>query len=385
MSTLKEEALQLHEVHQGKLAVSLKVDIETKHDLSLAYTPGVAEPCLEIAQDREQVYRYTGKGNAVAIVTDGTAVLGLGDIGPEAALPVMEGKACLFKRFGGVDAYPICLNTKDPEEIVRAVQLIAPGFGGINLEDISAPRCFEIEERLIETLDIPVFHDDQHGTAVVVLAALINGAKCLGLELPQVQTVISGAGAAGISICKLLMKAGVRDITLCDRQGAIWEGREGLNGAKTAMAKVTNRAMRKGSLAEVMEGADLFIGVSGPGIVTQEMARSMSPQAMVFALSNPVPEIMPELALAAGAKVVATGRSDFPNQINNLLVFPGIFKGALAARASRITEEMMIAAAYAIAGRVSPEELSRECIIPSTFDMGVADVVAEAVKAHVEH
>lgn len=385
MSTLKEEALQLHEVHQGKLAVSLKVDIETKHDLSLAYTPGVAEPCLEIAQDREQVYRYTGKGNAVAIVTDGTAVLGLGDIGPEAALPVMEGKACLFKRFGGVDAYPICLNTKDPEEIVRAVQLIAPGFGGINLEDISAPRCFEIEERFIETLDIPVFHDDQHGTAVVVLAALINGAKCLGLELPQVQTVISGAGAAGISICKLLMKAGVRDITLCDRQGAIWEGREGLNGAKTAMAKVTNRAMRKGSLAEVMEGADLFIGVSGPGIVTQEMVRSMSPQAMVFALSNPVPEIMPELALAAGAKVVATGRSDFPNQINNLLVFPGIFKGALAARASRITEEMMIAAAYAIAGRVSPEELSRECIIPSTFDMGVADVVAEAVKAHVEH
>lgn len=385
MSTLKEEALQLHEVHQGKLTVSLKVDIETKHDLSLAYTPGVAEPCLEIAQDREQVYRYTGKGNAVAIVTDGTAVLGLGDIGPEAALPVMEGKACLFKRFGGVDAYPICLNTKDPEEIVRAVQLIAPGFGGINLEDISAPRCFEIEERLIETLDIPVFHDDQHGTAVVVLAALINGAKCLGLELPQVQTVISGAGAAGISICKLLMKAGVRDITLCDRQGAIWEGREGLNGAKTAMAKVTNRAMRKGSLAEVMEGADLFIGVSGPGIVTQEMVRSMSPQAMVFALSNPVPEIMPELALAAGAKVVATGRSDFPNQINNLLVFPGIFKGALAARASRITEEMMIAAAYAIAGRVSPEELSRECIIPSTFDMGVADVVAEAVKAHVEH
>ncbi len=384
MSTLKEEALQLHEVHQGKLAVSLKVDIETKHDLSLAYTPGVAEPCLEIAQDREQVYRYTGKGNAVAIVTDGTAVLGLGDIGPEAALPVMEGKACLFKRFGGVDAYPICLNTKDPEEIVRAVQLIAPGFGGINLEDISAPRCFEIEERLIETLDIPVFHDDQHGTAVVVLAALINGAKCLGLELPQVRTVISGAGAAGISICKLLMKAGVRDITLCDRQGAIWEGREGLNGAKTAMAKVTNRAIRKGSLAEVVEGADLFIGVSGPGIVTQEMVRSMSPQAMVFALSNPVPEIMPELALAAGAKVVATGRSDFPNQINNLLVFPGIFKGALAARASRITEEMMIAAAYAIAGRVSPEELSQECIIPSTFDMGVADVVAEAVKAHVE-
>ena len=379
-----KESLRLHYEWKGKIEMTPRAAVDSREALSLAYTPGVAEPCLEIAQDREQVYRYTGKGNAVAIVTDGTAVLGLGDIGPEAALPVMEGKACLFKRFGGVDAYPICLNTKDPEEIVRAVQLIAPGFGGINLEDISAPRCFEIEERLIETLDIPVFHDDQHGTAVVVLAALINGAKCLGLELPQVQTVISGAGAAGISICKLLMKAGVRDITLCDRQGAIWEGREGLNGAKTAMAKVTNRAMRKGSLAEVMEGADLFIGVSGPGIVTQEMVRSMSPQAMVFALSNPVPEIMPELALAAGAKVVATGRSDFPNQINNLLVFPGIFKGALAARASRITEEMMIAAAYAIAGRVSPEELSRECIIPSTFDMGVADVVAEAVKAHVE-
>ena len=379
MSTLKEEALQLHEVHQGKLAVSLKVDIETKHDLSLAYTPGVAEPCLEIAQDREQVYRYTGKGNAVAIVTDGTAVLGLGDIGPEAALPVMEGKACLFKRFGGVDAYPICLNTKDPEEIVRAVQLIAPGFGGINLEDISAPRCFEIEERLIETLDIPVFHDDQHGTAVVVLAALINGAKCLGLELPQVRTVISGAGAAGISICKLLMKAGVRDITLCDRQGAIWEGREGLNGAKTAMAKVTNRAMRKGSLAKVMEGADLFIGVSGPGIVTQEMVRSMSPQAMVFALSNPVPEIMPELALAAGAKVVATGRSDFPNQINNVLAFPGIFRGALDCRASKINEEMEVAASYALAGLVSDEELSPTHIIVPALDRRVARTVADAV------
>ena len=385
MDNIKERTLEMHREHRGKLEVVPKVDICDTDSLSLAYTPGVAEPCREIAKNPDDVYTYTTKGNMVAIVTDGTAVLGLGDIGPAAALPVMEGKACLFKTFGGVDAFPICLDTKDPDEIVRAVQLIAPGFGGINLEDISAPRCFEIEERLIETLDIPVFHDDQHGTAVVVLAALINGAKCLGLELPQVQTVISGAGAAGISICKLLMKAGVRDITLCDRQGAIWEGREGLNGAKTAMAKVTNRAMRKGSLAEVMEGADLFIGVSGPGIVTQEMVRSMSPQAMVFALSNPVPEIMPELALAAGAKVVATGRSDFPNQINNLLVFPGIFKGALAARASRITEEMMIAAAYAIAGRVSPEELSRECIIPSTFDMGVADVVAEAVKAHVEH
>ena len=378
-------ALELHEQHKGKIEVTAKVPVKTRDDLSAAYTPGVAEPCREIAKDPAAAYTYTAKGNLVAVVTNGTAVLGLGDIGAAAAMPVMEGKAILFKEFGGVDAFPICLDTKDPEQVIEAVRLLAPTFGGVNLEDISSPNCFYIEETLEKELDIPVFHDDQHGTAVVVLAALINGAKCLGLELPQVQTVISGAGAAGISICKLLMKAGVRDITLCDRQGAIWEGREGLNGAKTAMAKVTNRAMRKGSLAEVMEGADLFIGVSGPGIVTQEMVRSMSPQAMVFALSNPVPEIMPELALAAGAKVVATGRSDFPNQINNLLVFPGIFKGALAARASRITEEMMIAAAYAIAGRVSPEELSRECIIPSTFDMGVADVVAEAVKAHVEH
>ena len=383
--TMNEKALKLHEEWNGKLTTEAKSAVRTREDLALAYTPGVAEPCKVIAKDPEAAYTYTIKANTVAVVSDGSAVLGLGNIGPLAAMPVMEGKAVLFKEFGGVNAFPICLDTQDTEEIIETVVRIAPAFGGINLEDISAPRCFEIEERLIETLDIPVFHDDQHGTAVVVLAALINGAKCLGLELPQVQTVISGAGAAGISICKLLMKAGVRDITLCDRQGAIWEGREGLNGAKTAMAKVTNRAMRKGSLAEVMEGADLFIGVSGPGIVTQEMVRSMSPQAMVFALSNPVPEIMPELALAAGAKVVATGRSDFPNQINNLLVFPGIFKGALAARASRITEEMMIAAAYAIAGRVSPEELSRECIIPSTFDMGVADVVAEAVKAHVEH
>ena len=378
-------ALELHSKFPGKIAVQSLCECKDRDALSTAYTPGVAEPCRKIKANPDDVYTYTMKGRTVAVVTNGTAVLGLGNIGPEAGLPVMEGKCVLFKEFGGVDAFPICLNAKTKEEVIAAVKAIAPTFGGINLEDIRSPECFEIEAELERDLDIPVFHDDQHGTAVVVLAALINGAKCLGLELPQVQTVISGAGAAGISICKLLMKAGVRDITLCDRQGAIWEGREGLNGAKTAMAKVTNRAMRKGSLAEVMEGADLFIGVSGPGIVTQEMVRSMSPQAMVFALSNPVPEIMPELALAAGAKVVATGRSDFPNQINNLLVFPGIFKGALAARASRITEEMMIAAAYAIAGRVSPEELSRECIIPSTFDMGVADVVAEAVKAHVEH
>ena len=379
MSTLKEETLQLHEVHRGKLAVSLKVDIETKHDLSLAYTPGVAEPCLEIAQDREQVYRYTGKGNAVAIVTDGTAVLGLGDIGPEAALPVMEGKACLFKRFGGVDAYPICLNTKDPEEIVRAVQLIAPGFGGINLEDISAPRCFEIEERLIETLDIPVFHDDQHGTAVVVLAALINGAKCLGLELPQVQTVISGAGAAGISICKLLMKAGVRDITLCDRQGAIWEGREGLNWIKEEMAQVTNLEKKAGTLADMLVGADVFIGVSRPGILTTELCKTMNKDAIVFAMANPTPEIMPDDAKAGGVRVMATGRSDFPNQVNNVLCFPGLFKGALSVRARDINDQMKLAAAYAIADLITDADRSEENIIPGAFDPRVAEAVAAAV------
>ena len=380
-----KESLRLHEQWGGKIEVNTRVPVSTKDDLSLAYTPGVAQPCLEIQRDPDKSYTLTRRHNLCAVITDGSAVLGLGDIGPEAGMPVMEGKCVLFKAFADVDAFPLCIRTKDVDEFVRTVYLLSGSFGGINLEDISAPRCFEIERKLKQLCDIPVFHDDQHGTAIITLAGLTNALRVVGKRLEDVKIVLSGAGAAAISICKLLMKAGVRDITLCDRQGAIWEGREGLNGAKTAMAKVTNRAMRKGSLAEVMEGADLFIGVSGPGIVTQEMVRSMSPQAMVFALSNPVPEIMPELALAAGAKVVATGRSDFPNQINNLLVFPGIFKGALAARASRITEEMMIAAAYAIAGRVSPEELSRECIIPSTFDMGVADVVAEAVKAHVEH
>ncbi len=381
---LREEALQLHEEARGKLSVSPRVPIENAHDLSLAYTPGVAEPCKEIAKNTEEVYRYTSKGNTVAVVTDGTAVLGLGDIGPEAALPVMEGKACLFKTFGGVDAFPICLNTKDPDEIVRAVELMAPGFGGINLEDISAPRCFEIERRLIEKLDIPVFHDDQHGTAVVVLSALINAAKCVGKELKDIRTVISGAGAAGISICTLLQKAGVEDIILCDREGAIYEGRPGLNSAKAEIACTTNRSLLRGTLADALVGRDLLIGVSGPGIVTEAMVRSMGEKPMVFALSNPTPEIMPDVARAAGAYIVATGRSDFPNQINNLLVFPGIFKGALEARARRITEDMMIAAAYAIASCVKPEQLGVECIIPSVFDKSIATVVAEAVKKFVK-
>ena len=384
MDNIKERTLEMHREHRGKLEVVPKVEICDTDSLSLAYTPGVAEPCREIAKNPDDVYAYTTKGNMVAIVTDGTAVLGLGDIGPAAALPVMEGKACLFKTFGGVDAFPICLDTKDPDEIVRAVQLIAPGFGGINLEDISAPRCFEIEQRLIELLDIPVFHDDQHGTAVVVLASLINAAKCIGKPLSAIRTVISGAGAAGISICRLLLKAGVENIILCDRSGAIYAGREGLNSAKEAIAAVTNRSMCKGTLAGAMVGCDLFIGVSGPGIVTPDMVRSMADKPIIFALSNPTPEIMPDAAKDAGAYIVATGRSDFPNQINNLLVFPGIFKGALESRARRITEDMMISAAHAIAGRVSPAELAPDHIIPSIFDKAIAAVVADAVKAHVK-
>ena len=381
---IREESLQKHYEWGGKIEVISRAPINTREDLSLAYTPGVAEPCLEIQKDYNKSYDLTRRHNLVAVITDGTAVLGLGDIGPAAALPVMEGKACLFKTFGGVDAFPICLDTKDPDEIVRAVQLIAPGFGGINLEDISAPRCFEIEQRLIELLDIPVFHDDQHGTAVVVLASLINAAKCIGKPLSAIKTVISGAGAAGISICRLLLKAGVEDIILCDRSGAIYEGREGLNSAKEAIAAVTNRSMCKGTLADAMVGCDLFIGVSGPGIVTPDMVRSMADKPIIFALSNPTPEIMPDAAKEAGAYIVATGRSDFPNQINNLLVFPGIFKGALEARARRITEDMMISAAHAIAGRVSPDALAPDCIIPSIFDKTIASVVADAVKAHVK-
>lgn len=379
MDNIKERTLQMHREHHGKLEVVPKVSICDTDSLSLAYTPGVAEPCREIARDSSDVYTYTSKGNMVAIVTDGTAVLGLGDIGPAAALPVMEGKACLFKTFGGVDAFPICLDTKDPDEIVRAVQLMAPGFGGINLEDISAPRCFEIEQRLIELLGIPVFHDDQHGTAVVVLASLINAAKCIGKPLSAIKTVISGAGAAGISICRLLLKAGVEDIILCDRSGAIYEGREGLNSAKASIAAVTNRGLCKGTLADAMQGCDLFIGVSGPGIVTADMVRSMADKPIIFALSNPTPEIMPDAAKEAGAYIVATGRSDFPNQINNVLAFPGIFRGALDVRASDINDEMKIAASYAIAGIIKDEELSAEYIIPGAMDPRVASAVAEAV------
>ena len=377
-------ALEMHETHHGKVGIVSKVEVATRDDLSTAYTPGVAEPCRKIKENPEDVYKYTFKGNMVAVVSNGTAVLGLGDIGPEAGLPVMEGKAVLFKEFGGVDAFPICIDAHDAASVIAACKAIAPTFGGINLEDISAPRCFEIEQRLIELLDIPVFHDDQHGTAVVVLASLINAAKCIGKPLSAIRTVISGAGAAGISICRLLLKAGVEDIVLCDRSGAIYAGREGLNSAKEAIAAVTNRSMCKGTLADAMVGCDLFIGVSGPGIVTPDMVRSMADKPIIFALSNPTPEIMPDAAKDAGAYIVATGRSDFPNQINNLLVFPGIFKGALESRARRITEDMMISAAHAIAGRVSPAELAPDHIIPSIFDKAIAAVVADAVKAHVK-
>ena len=379
MDNIKERTLEMHRAHRGKLEVVPKVEICDTDSLSLAYTPGVAEPCREIAKNPDDVYTYTTKGNMVAIVTDGTAVLGLGDIGPAAALPVMEGKACLFKTFGGVDAFPICLDTKDPDEIVRTVQLIAPGFGGINLEDISAPRCFEIEQRLIELLDIPVFHDDQHGTAVVVLASLINAAKCIGKPLSAIKTVISGAGAAGISICRLLLKAGVEDIILCDREGAIYEGAPFNNPEQEKMAKITNKQHLSGSLADVLKDADILIGVSKPGIVTQDMIRSMAKDPIVFVMANPVPEIMPDVARAAGARVVGTGRSDFPNQVNNVLCFPGLFKGALSVRARDINNQMKLAAAYAIADLITDDDRSEENIIPGAFDPRVAQAVADAV------
>ena len=347
--------------------------------ISTAYTPGVAEPCKEIHQDVSKVYDYCRKGNLVAVVTDGTAVLGLGDIGPEAGMPVMEGKAVLFKAFGNVDAFPICLASKDVEEIVQAVKMIAPGFGGINLEDISAPRCFAIEKRLKEELDIPVFHDDQHGTAVVTMAAMLNALKLVGKELSQISVVVNGAGAAGIACTKLLMSMGLKDVVLCDRQGAIYQGREGLNSVKAEMAAITNPSCKKGSLADMMKGADVFMGVSAPNVVTKEMVRSMNRDAIVFAMANPTPEIFPQDALEAGAKVVGTGRSDFPNQINNVLAFPGIFRGALDARASEINDEMKIAAAQAIASLIKPEELSPEFIIPNPFNKEVAPAVAKAV------
>ena len=372
-------ALKMHEENKGKVGIISKVKVKTIDDLSTAYTPGVAEPCRKIRDNKKEVYRYTAKGNLVAVVSDGTAVLGLGDIGPEAAMPVMEGKAILFKEFAGIDAFPICLDTKDTEEIIETVKRIAPVFGGINLEDISAPRCFEIERRLKEELDIPVFHDDQHGTAIVVSAGLLNAVKFVGKKMEDVKIVINGAGSAGISICKLLLEIGVGDVVLVDRQGALAPGEEWMNPAQKEMAEKTNKEQIHGSLAEVMKGKDIFVGVSAPGIVTAEMVSNMADDAIVFAMANPTSEIMPDEAKKGGARVVATGRSDFPNQINNVLVFPGIFRGALDAQATDITEEMKIAAVYAIADIISKEELKEEYIIPGAFDERVAKHVAQAV------
>jgi malate dehydrogenase (oxaloacetate-decarboxylating) len=375
--SLRDDALEFHRKAKGKISVESKVPCNTQDDLSLAYTPGVAEPCREIVKDPDAIYMYTSKGNMVAVVTDGSAVLGLGDIGASASLPVMEGKAILFKKFGGIDSFPICVESKDPSEIVEIVAKIAPVFGGINLEDISAPRCFEIEDRLKQSLDIPIFHDDQHGTAVVTLGALINALKVVDKRFEDIRVVMSGAGAAGIAVSKFLMSFGVKDIILCDSRGAIHEGRDDLNSAKQEIAKITNPSGKAGSLADVIEGADVFIGVSVAGIVSQEMVRSMAKDPIVFAMANPVPEIMPDLAKEAGARVVATGRSDFPNQVNNVLGFPGIFRGALDVRASDINEEMKVAAARAIAGLVA--EVSEESIIPSPLDKRVVPAVAEAV------
>lgn len=380
-----EMALKMHEEHKGKISVTSKVAVKTRDDLSTAYTPGVAEPCRKIRDDKSEVYRYTAKGNLVAVVSDGTAVLGLGDIGPEAAMPVMEGKSILFKEFAGIDAFPICLDTKDTDEIVETVKRLAPTFGGINLEDISAPRCFEIERRLKEELDIPVFHDDQHGTAIVVSAGLTNALKYVGKEFSEAKVVINGAGSAGISICKLLLELGIGDVVLVDKNGILAVGEEWMNPAQKEMAEKTNKEQLHGDLKDAMKGKDVFVGVSAPNIVTAEMVGTMAKDAIVFAMANPTPEIMPDEAKKGGAKVVATGRSDFPNQINNVLVFPGIFKGALEARATDITEEMKIAAVRAIADIIKPEELTEDYIIPGAFDERVADNVArEVAKTAIE-
>ena len=374
-----EESLKLHYQWKGKLDTVPKMKVENSDDLSLAYTPGVAQPCIEIQKNPSLSYELTGRGNTVAVITDGSAVLGLGDIGPEAGMPVMEGKCVLFKAFGGVNAIPLCVRTKDVDEFVDAVALLAGSFGGINLEDISAPRCFEIEEKLKKKCDIPIFHDDQHGTAIVVLSAMLNALKVVGKKIEDIKVVTSGAGAAGIAIIKLLISMGLQNVIMCDRTGAIYEGRETLNPAKSEIAKITNRNLEKGSLKDVIRGADVFIGVSSPGTVTPEMVKTMAPGAILFPMANPTPEIMPDEALKAGAAVVGTGRSDFPNQINNVLAFPGIFRGTFDVRASEINDEMKLAAAYALADLVSPEELSPNYIIVPAFDPRVGPAVAKAV------
>jgi len=374
-----DESLKLHEKHLGKIEVKSKIKIETKEDLALAYTPGVAEPCRKIYENEENVYKYTAKGNMVAVVTDGTAILGLGDIGPKAGLPVMEGKAILFKEFANVDAFPICLDTKDVDEIVRTVQLISPGFGGINLEDISAPRCFQVEDKLKKILDIPVFHDDQHGTAIVVLAGLINATKVVGKKLSDLKVVVNGAGSAGTAISKLLLSSGVKNLIVCDKVGIFYRGMEKIDDAKTALTEITNPENIKGNLSDALVGADVFIGVSAPGIVTSEMVQTMNKDSIVFGMANPTPEIMPDVAKKAGAKVCGSGRSDYPNQVNNVLVFPGLFRGALDVRAKEINEEMKLAAAYAIANYIKDEDLNENNVIPSALDRGVATKVAEAI------
>ena len=381
--TTGEKALALHKEWNGKLETVSKSPVKSREALSLAYTPGVAEPCKVIAQDKEAAYTYTMKANTVAVVSDGSAVLGLGNIGPHAAMPVMEGKAVLFKEFGNVNAVPICLDTQDTEEIIKAVTYLAPGFGGINLEDISAPRCFEIEERLKATLDIPVFHDDQHGTAIVVLAGIINALKVVNKKKEDCRVVVNGAGSAGVAITKLLLTYGFTNVIMCDKVGILSKDTEGLNWMQEKMVQVTNLANETGTLADAMKGADIFVGVSAPGIVSKEMVASMNKDSILFAMANPVPEIMPDLAKEAGAKVVGTGRSDFPNQVNNVVAFPGIFKGALEGRAKQITEEMKLAAANALAGLVSDEELNENNILPEAFDPRVADVVANAVKSNI--
>ena len=382
--TVNEQALKLHEEWNGKIETTSKCKIASREDLALAYTPGVAEPCKVIAKDKEAAYKYTIKSNTIAVVSDGSAVLGLGNIGPYAAMPVMEGKAVLFKEFGGVNAVPICLDTQDTEEIIRTVAAIAPGFGGINLEDISAPRCFEIETRLKEMLDIPVFHDDQHGTAIVVLAGIINALKVTSKNKEECQVVVNGAGSAGVAITKLLLTYGFRNVTMCDKSGILSKGSEGLNWMQESMMDVTNLTHKTGTLADALKGADIFVGVSAPNIVTADMVASMNHDAILFAMANPVPEIMPDVAKAAGARVVGTGRSDFPNQVNNVVAFPGIFKGALEGRAKQITEKMKLAAANAIAGLVADNELSDVNILPEAFDPRVADVVSRAVMDNIE-